>query len=78
MLWQSPLRAIDRRSNRPGSEETWTIRRTFTTDGSNLLLTQEDEDGKATCYAYLPGTELLTAKLIKDQRPHRPAHLFRL
>jgi hypothetical protein len=50
-----------------GRAETFTTQRSFTTDGSHLLLCEEEEHGKATTYAYLPGTHLLTAKYVKEK-----------
>ena len=47
-------------------ESTWT-KRTFSDDGKNLLLREEAEDGKVTCFSYLKGTNLITSKLIKDR-----------
>ncbi|NDE82168.1 MAG: hypothetical protein EB051_00930, partial [Chlamydiia bacterium] len=49
-----------------GNQDTFTTTRTFSEDGRNLLLTEETEDGKVICFSYLPGTDLLTAKLTKD------------
>ena len=49
-----------------GNHETFTTTRTFSQDGKNLLLTEQTEDGKVICFSYLPGTDLVTAKLIKE------------
>lgn len=49
-----------------GNKETYTIIRTFSDDGRNLLLTEESENGKVICFSYLPNTNLVTSKLIKD------------
>lgn len=49
-----------------GNQETFTTRRTFSDDGRNLLLREENEEGKATCFSYLPHTNLLTSKFTKD------------
>jgi RHS repeat-associated protein len=46
-------------------ESTWT-KRAFSTDGKNLLLREEKENGKVTSLSYLKGTNLITSKLIKD------------
>ncbi len=57
------------RGNLSGSGEvasTWT-KRTFSDDGKNLLLREEIENGKTTCFSYLKGTNLITSKLIKDR-----------
>lgn len=50
-----------------GNSETYTIKRTFSQDGRNLLLKEENEEGKVTCFEYLPKTNLLTAKLTQDK-----------
>ena len=47
-------------------ESTWT-KRAFSGDGKNLLLREEKESGKVTCFSYLKGTHLITLKLIKDR-----------
>ncbi len=49
-----------------GNPETFTIKRTFSEDGRNLLLREEGEDGKVICISYLPNTNLVTSKLTKD------------
>jgi len=50
-----------------GAEERFVTRRQFSSDARNLLLREETEDGKVTCYSYLPNSNLITSKLIKDQ-----------
>lgn len=50
-----------------GQEETYRIRKKFSSDGRNLLLEEEEENGRVTTFSYLPDTELLTAKLIKER-----------
>ncbi|MCX6989869.1 MAG: hypothetical protein NTX49_02210 [Chlamydiae bacterium] len=49
-----------------GSQETFTIKRTFSEDGRNLLLKEESEDGKVVCFTYLGSTDLVTSKLTKE------------
>ena len=50
-----------------GQDETYTTKRGFSQDGRNLLLKEVTEEGKTTTWEYLPETNLVTAKLIKDQ-----------
>lgn len=50
-----------------GSRETYTIKREYSQDGRNLLLYEENEEGKITLFEYLPNTNLITAKFIKDK-----------
>ncbi len=52
-------------------DETYMIKREFSQDGRNLLLKEVTEEGKATTWEYLPETNLVTAKLIKDHN-----HIF--
>ncbi|MCB1106853.1 MAG: hypothetical protein KDK76_02010 [Chlamydiia bacterium] len=47
--------------------ETYTIEREFSQDGRHLILRESHENGKIVTYSYLPSTNLLTVKLIKDQ-----------
>ncbi|MES2198603.1 MAG: RHS repeat-associated core domain-containing protein [Chlamydiota bacterium] len=47
-------------------QENYTIKRDFSQDGKNLLLKEEQENGKVVCLSYLPGTNLVTVKLTKD------------
>ncbi len=49
-----------------GREDRYTIKREFSQDGHNLLLKEETEDGKITTLEYLPKTDLITLKLIKE------------
>ena len=49
-----------------GQEDHCIIKREFSQDGRNLLLKEETEDGKVTTFEYLPKTDLLTLKIIKD------------
>jgi hypothetical protein len=49
-----------------GQQESFIIKREFSQEGKNLLLKEESEDGKAICFAYLPGTNLVTSKLTKE------------
>jgi len=49
-----------------GNQDTFTTRRTFSEEGRNLLLREESEDGKVTCFSYLAPTDLVTSKLTKD------------
>ncbi len=49
-----------------GNQDTFTTKRVFSDDGRNLLLREETEDGKITCFSYLPNTNLVTSKLTKD------------
>lgn len=48
-------------------EETYSIYRTFSQEGRNLLLKEVEEGGKTTEWEYLKETNLITKKLIKDQ-----------
>ena len=50
-----------------GSEESYKIKREFSQDGRNLLVKEETEEGKITIFEYLPNTNLVTLKLIKDR-----------
>jgi YD repeat-containing protein len=50
-----------------GKLETYTTYRAFSDDGKNLLLSEESEDGKKMVFSYLTGTDLVTAKWIKDR-----------
>lgn len=43
--------------------ENVTIKRKFSTDGRNLLLREENEQGETILYTYLPGTNLKLSKL---------------
>jgi RHS repeat-associated protein len=47
-------------------EDHYLIKREFSQDGRNLLLKEETQDGKITIFEYLPKTDLVTLKLIKD------------
>lgn len=49
-----------------GTIETYTITRDYSKDGWHLLLEEKKEDGPTTLYTYLPNTNLITAKTIKD------------
>jgi RHS repeat-associated protein len=49
-----------------GKEDRYIIKREFSQDGRNLLLKEESEDGKITTFEYLPKTDLITLKCIKD------------
>lgn len=49
-----------------GNLESFTTKRVFSEDGRNLLLKEESEDGKVVCFSYLPNTDLITSRLIKD------------
>ena len=48
------------------SNETYVITRKFSTDEHNLILEETTEEGKIITWDYLPGTNLVTAKLTKD------------
>lgn len=50
-----------------GTQETFSIKRTFSVDGRNLLLNEESEDGKEISFTYLPNTNLVTSKLLKER-----------
>ncbi|MBX3719350.1 MAG: RHS repeat protein [Parachlamydiales bacterium] len=50
-----------------GALETFSIRRSFSDDGRNLLLNEESEDGKEIIFSYLPNTNLVTSKLLKER-----------
>jgi RHS repeat-associated protein len=39
----------------------------YSTDGLNLMLRQDEDNGKTIHYSYLPGTDLLTAKIVSDK-----------
>lgn len=45
-----------------GNLETLVTKRTFSEEGRNLLLREEEEDGKVICFSYLPNTNLITSK----------------
>ncbi|MEI8365785.1 MAG: hypothetical protein WCF65_05135 [Parachlamydiaceae bacterium] len=47
--------------------ENTTVRREFSKNGRNLILREEHENGKTILFSYLPHTNLVTEKLIKDQ-----------
>lgn len=51
-----------------GNSQTgsYEIKRTFSTDRRNLLLSEEHSNGKVICYTYLPETNLLTSCLVKE------------
>lgn len=49
-----------------GAQETFTTKRTFSQEGRHLLLQEETEDGKVICFSYLPHTNLIASKLIKQ------------
>ena len=49
-----------------GKEDRYTIKREFSQDGRNLILKEESEDGKITTFEYLPKTDLITLKCIRD------------
>jgi RHS repeat-associated protein len=49
-----------------GKQETFTIKRMFSDEGRHLLLREEREGGKITCFSYVPHTNLVTAKLTKE------------
>ena len=46
--------------------ESYTIKRTYSTDHWNLLLREENEEGQVTTYEYLKGTNLPTQKLVLE------------
>ncbi len=46
--------------------ESYTIHRKFSQDRLNLLLREEEQNGKVTLYNYLPNTSLLSSKFICD------------
>lgn len=48
-----------------GRKEAQEIKRAFSQDGLQLLL--REENVKTVCFSYLPGTNLLASKLIKDK-----------
>ena len=50
-----------------GKITSTTIKRLFSDDGKNLLLREERENGKITCFSYLPDTNLPTSKRIQDK-----------
>jgi len=49
-----------------GEEDSYRIKREFSQDGRNLLKKEEIEEGKITLFEYLPNTNLVTLKLVKD------------
>lgn len=49
-----------------GTKESDEIKRIFSSDRRNLLLREEHSTGKVTCFTYLPETNLLTSRLIKE------------
>jgi RHS repeat-associated protein len=48
------------------SEDSYHLKREFSQDGRNLLMKEETEEGKITTFEYLPNTNLVTLKLIKE------------
>ena len=48
-------------------EESYTIKRKFSEEGRHLLLKEEREEGKTTCFTYLPNTNLITSKFTKEK-----------
>ncbi len=50
-----------------GLIESDTTLRTYSTDGRNLLLSEEFSSGKVVCYAYLPKSNLLVSRLTKTK-----------
>ena len=49
-----------------GKEDSYLTKRLFSSDGYNLLLREEDGDGKVTHYTYLPNTNLVTSKIVSE------------
>jgi len=49
-------------------EQTYTIKRKFSSDGFNNLLYEENEDGLIQIFSYLPNTNLILSKLTKVSR----------
>lgn len=47
-----------------GKEEAYVLKRTYSTDGRELLLTEREQNGKNTLYRYYPNTSLLEAQFI--------------
>ncbi len=50
-----------------GVEENYIIWRHYSKDGMHLLLKEDHEDGRSYYYDYVPGTNLVTAKLLLVQ-----------
>ena len=50
-----------------GEIESYTIKRAYSQDEQNLLLREEQEDGKILHFEYLKGTNLVTSKLTSDK-----------
>ena len=49
-----------------GQEDSYCIKRAFSQDGRHLLLREETEEGKVITFDYLPNTNLITLKLLKE------------
>ena len=49
-----------------GNRESFAVKRVFSEDGRNLLLKEENEDGRTLCFSYLLNTNLVTSKLTQD------------
>ncbi|MBU4348531.1 RHS repeat protein, partial [Patescibacteria group bacterium] len=49
------------------NEESYLIKRNYSQDGRNLLLEEENEEGLLTTYQYVPSTDLLLEKTLKDK-----------
>jgi RHS repeat-associated protein len=47
-----------------GKEEAYVLKRTYSTDGRELLLSEREQNGKSTLYRYYPNTSLLEAQFI--------------
>lgn len=50
-----------------GVDRSYAIRREFSQDGRHLLLKEEHENGKEITYSYLPNTNLVTKKEVRDR-----------
>lgn len=49
-----------------GEKDAYAIKREFSQDGHNLILKEEREGGITICFKYVPQTNLVSEKLIKD------------
>ncbi|MBA3957779.1 MAG: hypothetical protein H0X51_05220 [Parachlamydiaceae bacterium] len=47
-------------------QDSYTIKRTFSQDNRNLVLSEEKEDGETILFSYIPNSNLIASKLTKD------------
>ncbi|MFS8562831.1 MAG: hypothetical protein LVR00_00220 [Rhabdochlamydiaceae bacterium] len=56
--------------------ETYIIKRSYSQDGLNLLLREEEQNGKVTLNNYLSGSSLLTSQFICDHHAIKIRHFY--